>query len=45
MRMPSFETDGWRLNDGEQLHREAPAIFGFRISKSEKFSNPVISSN
>jgi hypothetical protein len=27
MRMPSFEMDGWRLKDGEQLHRDAPATF------------------
>lgn len=27
MRRPSFETDGWRLIDGEQRHREAPATF------------------
>jgi hypothetical protein len=27
MRMPSFEMDGWRLKDGEQLHADAPATF------------------
>ena len=27
MRLPSFEMDGWRLMDGEQLHRNAPATF------------------
>jgi hypothetical protein len=25
--MPSFEMDGWRLMDGEQLHRNAPKTF------------------
>jgi len=27
MRAPSFEHDGWQLEDGEQLHRQAPATF------------------
>jgi hypothetical protein len=27
MRAPSFVRDGWCLEDGEKLHREAPATF------------------
>jgi hypothetical protein len=27
MRLPAFEADGWCLDDGEQLHREAPETF------------------
>ena len=27
MREPDFETDGWSLEDGEALHRAAPATF------------------
>jgi hypothetical protein len=27
MRTPDFETDGWSLDDGEELHRDAPTTF------------------
>jgi len=27
MRAPDLQKDGWRLNDGEERHREAPATF------------------
>ncbi|TWB07020.1 hypothetical protein [Bradyrhizobium stylosanthis] len=27
MRAPDLHRDGWRLNDGEERHREAPATF------------------
>jgi len=27
MRAPNLQKDGWRLNDGEERHREAPATF------------------
>ncbi len=40
MRMPAFETDGWRLNDGEQLHREAPATFEIPDIELRKILQP-----
>lgn len=27
MRLPDYEADGWGLNDGEEVHREAPKTF------------------
>jgi hypothetical protein len=27
MRLPDFERDGWRLDDGEERHRAAPQTF------------------
>jgi hypothetical protein len=38
--MPAFETDGWRLNDGEQLHREAPATFWIPDLEARKILQP-----
>jgi hypothetical protein len=43
MRAPDLMKDGWCLNDGEALQRQAPKTFLFRIWRYEKSCNPAIS--
>ncbi len=40
MREPDFETDGWCLEDGEQLHREAPDTFWLPELKDRESLQP-----
>ena len=40
MREPDFETDGWCLEDGEQLHREAPETFWLPELKDRQSLEP-----
>ncbi len=41
MRTPSFEMDGWRLMDGEQLHRNAPKTFHIPDLALRKILSPA----
>ena len=40
MREPDFERDGWCLEDGEQLHREAPDTFWLPKLKDRQSVRP-----
>jgi hypothetical protein len=40
MREPNFEIDGWCLEDGEQLHREAPKTFWLPELKDRQSLRP-----
>ncbi len=40
MREPDFDTDGWCLEDGEQLHREAPDKFWLPELKDRQSLEP-----
>lgn len=40
MREPDFEQDGWCLEDGEELHREAPETFWLPELKDRQSLQP-----